>query len=461
MIDIKRTIYDDLLEWKNFHSEYTLELHGSRQSGKTYILNKFADEQYQYKVYISMSEISGEKFLKCIHHIKESFKINDEYNFCKTIFELYDLNFIDNEETIIIIDEIQESNEVYNLIRQFTRYLKSNVVVTGSYLGKTLSNEFWTPTGDIYNLTITTLSFEEFALVAGTEITNIDLYGNSEKESYQKLQSLFKIYTTIGGYPAVVKEYIATHSIDKSVLILENIIELFCNESKRYFTDILDISIFNDIFCSITRILLKEKKGLDSSSLNEELQKLIVHDYTSNINKTICNRAINWIYHSGIIGYCGKVIDCNPLDFKPRNRCYFMDLGITNYYCRKIGANKENMIGLLNENFVYLELYKRTRRLKEIAFETPAFAVDGDGELDFFVKSLLDERKYGIEVKSGKDSGNTARRVLKNKKIDYLVYTKGDTLGGIKDNIYTIPIYLFSKFIFDVNKNKSIISENL
>lgn len=51
------------------------------QTGKTYIVNKFADEQY-----------------------------------------------------IVIIDEIQESAAIYNRIREFTRRLKSDFIITGSYL---------------------------------------------------------------------------------------------------------------------------------------------------------------------------------------------------------------------------------------------------------------------------------------------------------------------------------------
>lgn len=36
-------------------------------------------------------------------------------------FRLFDENFSDTEDTVIIIDEIQESAEIYNRIREFTR----------------------------------------------------------------------------------------------------------------------------------------------------------------------------------------------------------------------------------------------------------------------------------------------------------------------------------------------------
>lgn len=81
---MKRNVYDQMLRWKQRPEHTTLEVSGARQTGKTYIVNKFADEQY-----------------------------------------------------IVIIDEIQESAAIYNRIREFTRRLKSDFIITGSYLGLT------------------------------------------------------------------------------------------------------------------------------------------------------------------------------------------------------------------------------------------------------------------------------------------------------------------------------------
>ena len=54
---------------------------------------------------------------------------------------------------------------------------------------------------------------------------------------------------------------------------------------------------------------LLERKGLEQDSIGEELQKLVVKDSTSNIIKATVVRAINWLYHSGIIGFCGKIVE--------------------------------------------------------------------------------------------------------------------------------------------------------
>ncbi|MDR1770996.1 MAG: DUF4143 domain-containing protein [Hungatella sp.] len=231
----------------------------------------------------------------------------------------------------------------------------------------------------------------------------MELYGGSNPEEYEKIKRLYEVYCQIGGYPAVVTEYIQTKSLAKCREKLEDVIRLFCSESSRYFEDILDDAVYDNLFCSVARIPLREKKGLDADSFSESLQKLVVHNYDSNISKAVCNRAINWLQSAGIMDFAGKVTECKIRDFKARCRCFFTDPGLTRYFLRKIGADHAAIKGLIQENFVFLELRRRQERLQEIALEMPAFATYKGGEIDFFVKSLVgSEKVYAVEVKSGK-----------------------------------------------------------
>ena len=52
------------MEKGNIHK--VLELRGARQVGKTYMLNKFARENYQIYLYINMVRTTGQAFLECL-----------------------------------------------------------------------------------------------------------------------------------------------------------------------------------------------------------------------------------------------------------------------------------------------------------------------------------------------------------------------------------------------------------
>ena len=448
---LKRNVYGQLLKWKERPDHATLEVSGARQVGKTYIVNKFADEQYRNKIYINLLDFSGELFLEKYEILRN--EIRDGLACDNPVYELIRRvhpDFEDSADTIVIIDEIQESAAIYNRIREFTRQLKSDFIITGSYLGRILNREFKYSAGDLDSLEIHTLDFREFLMALDKEefYQELDLYGESSEEIYRNLADLYKVYTKIGGYPAVILRYLESGSVEEANTELLKIIKLFTNESKRYFDDILDDEVYDNIFSSVARVLVKEKKGFDEDSFSEELQNIVVKDYSSNISKASVNRAIDWLYSSGIIGFAGKIKDCNILDFKPKSRCYFMDVGLTSYFLTHIGCSESDVSGIVNENFVFLDLKRRIAPPSEIALETPAFATMGNGEIDFYLKSLRTQKTYAIEVKTGKNQSKTVQDILEKKKADYVVYAKGNTHGGIRENIYTIPIYGIGKFRF-------------
>ena len=451
-IELERTAYKKLLEWKKNAGRSTLEVSGARQVGKTYLVNKFADKEYKQKIYINLLELSGELFLN--QYEKLWSEMTQVKRFENPLYELirrYEPSFTDSPDTVVIIDEIQESAEIYNRVREFTRQLSSDFIITGSYLGRVLNKEFKYSAGDLDSIEIQTLSFEEFLRAMGKwELYDqLDIYGGSGETVYKKLEELYQIYCTIGGYPAVVLSYLEQKNIEQCQAVLEKIVHLFANESRRYFEDILEYDTYENIFTSVARILVKEKKGLDADSFSEELQSIVIKEYSSNLSKAEVNRAIDWLHSAGIIGFAGKLTGCDILSYKAKSRAFFMDLGLTTYFLTQTGCASGDIQGVVNENFVFLDLRRRISFPREIALETPAFATWGNYEIDFYVKSIKGQHTYAVEVKSGKNSSRTMDEVLEKKKADYILYTKGNTHGGIKENIYTIPIYGLSKFRFE------------
>lgn len=78
----------------------------------------------------------------------------------------------------------------------------------------------------------------------------------------------------------------------------------------------------------------------------------------------------------------------------------------------------------------------------------PAFATYRGGEIDYVVQSIKGQTRYLIEVKAGKGTAPTAQKALKDGKADKLIYLKGNTKGGQKGNILTLPVYMLERFFF-------------
>lgn len=175
---LKRRVYDRFVDWKQ-EGSLTLEVTGARQVGKTYIINKFADEHFHKKIYINMQEDSGSEFLKCLVQARhwEPGQERPEKPLYQA-FLLFDRSFVDEKETVVVIDEIQESSAVYNLIRKFTRSFQCRFIVAGSYLGRILNGDFKLSAGDLTSIRVETLTFEEFADAFGEgELLNRTLWG--------------------------------------------------------------------------------------------------------------------------------------------------------------------------------------------------------------------------------------------------------------------------------------------
>lgn len=451
-MELRRNIYKKLLAWKKENTGRVLELQGARQVGKTYILKKFGKENFSKMVYINMAETTGKNFLRCISIAMEwePGKPMEETPIRKAL-ELYDETFKDNKDTVVIIDEIQESAEIYNQIRTLAREFQAYVIVTGSYLGRTMEPDFFLPAGDMDHMVMESMTFDEFLDVFDERelYEKIDLYGKGRTEDYKKLMEYYEIYQKIGGYPAVVACYAEYRDLNKCMGLIGDLINVFADESKRYFEDIIDINMFQKLFNAIALLMMQEKQGI--RDLTAELSKIAYQEESGRTTKKMINHAISWLQESHIIGYASKAVDCDYKQIKDNSRYYFLDMGIAYYFLSRTGAPYDVIKGLLAENFVYLVLRRRIENTHEIAGLVPWFASYEKikGELDFYVRSLVDYKNYGIEVKSTDASAKTARKLLEDGKLDYLYLLKGETMGGIADGrIFTVPLFLADRIAF-------------
>ncbi len=374
LVELKRDIYSKLVQWKNNDSGKVLVLSGARQVGKTFILNKFAKDNYEKYIYINMVQTSGQEFLQCLQMSNEwkPGEAQIEKPLHKA-FDLFDPGFQDTKDTIVVVDEIQESARVFSLIRQFSREFKCHFIVTVSYPGKTMNKDYFLPAGDTDTMVLDTLSFEEFLSGAGKRelYERINLAGDDPHEICDELRDC-TIYTFIS---AGIRQWSKLgwkreiwKNADRSLLI----IRIFVEESERYFDGILEVNLFEPLFPSIAQSMIKESKG--SANLVTELSKIIFNEESNRVTRKSVNQAIGWLYRSHIIGYCDRANECNIMDITYHSRFYFCDVGVARYFLRMSGADPATIEGIVNENFVYLYLQKLIREQK-ITGTAPAFGV--------------------------------------------------------------------------------------
>ena len=284
--------------------------------------------------------------------------------------QLFYPEFKDREDTVIVIDEIQESARVFNLVRVFAREFSCHVIITGSYLGRLLSKEFFLPAGDVEDMTLEPLTFAEFTEALGyREIyETTDLFGQSEPEQYACLKGCYDIYQRIGGYPSVVKLYIQYKDLKRCEEEIRRLMSIFTDESKRYFEDVMEADAFDKLFHGVAVMLIREKQG--TRDLVEDLSRIVYKQESGRFTKTMIHHAIGWLRASIFLGMPGKALIVIIWRSGENARFYFLDMGVAHYFVSRAGADEGHAQGnIRRRNFVYLMLRRHIDR--DIAGSSP------------------------------------------------------------------------------------------
>ena len=76
---LKRKIEKYLGQWKEAADRKPLVIKGIRQCGKTYIVRKFATENYESVVYINFISVSRQ--YRCRHHHPQPVRLDSRFTF--------------------------------------------------------------------------------------------------------------------------------------------------------------------------------------------------------------------------------------------------------------------------------------------------------------------------------------------------------------------------------------------
>ncbi len=221
---IERTILKELELWAKKSDRKPLILRGARQVGKTTAVNMFASQFEQY-IYLNLDK-QEEKIL-----------FEREISFQDLLTSIFFLkNKHKKANTLIFIDEIQNSPKAVSLLRYFYEEAPNIYVITaGSLLESIIDNTISFPVGRCEYKILRPLSFYEFLKGIGeNEAADIIDKIPIPDFAHDKLLKLFHRFALIGGMPEVISRYGATEDIKEVESVYESLIISYLDDVEKY-----------------------------------------------------------------------------------------------------------------------------------------------------------------------------------------------------------------------------------
>lgn len=267
---LKRKIEKYLAEWKQSEGQKPLVIKGICQCGKTYIVQKFARENYDSVVYMNFI-LEPDK--------KSAFTGNIDVD--TIILNLSTLikgcRFIEGK-TCIILDKIQEYKEARTALKSFHIDRYFDVIATGALwevkdYGQSKKKEEDIRQDSVlvgYETVIDMppLDFEEFLWANGISPVVIDsvksCFENEKvvpEGGHKAMMELLYRYVIVGGLPDEVNCFLETKNVELIYKFQQNLIAKY-EEAMAKYADKLNI---HECFESIPKQLAKENKKFQYS----------------------------------------------------------------------------------------------------------------------------------------------------------------------------------------------------
>lgn len=437
---LRRKIESDLAKWKNSESKKPLVIKGIRQCGKTYIVQKFAKENYENVIYMNFI-LEPDKKLAFARNI-------DVDTIILNLSALIPGSRFVNGKTCIILDEIQECKEARTALKSFQIDGRFDIIATGSLLGvrgygknrtKNVDGQDSIPVGYETMIEMYPLDFEEFLWANGINDKVIDTVKSCfENETavpngiHNVMMELLYRYVIVGGLPEVVNTFLETKNIELIYKVQRNLIVEYEEDMVKYADD-ADKARIRECFESIPRQLAKENKKFQYSVVKK------------NGRSSQYMGSIQWLEDAGLVKRCYNTqITELPLEGNSIEDCfklYTTDIGLLVAmldYGSQVDILKGNLLGYkgaLFENLMADFLCKSGQKLYY-------FHKDSGLELDFLVRYKSECVVIEVKAKSGKTK--SLRTVLRNKDVYHVnnAIKLGKYNVGREDEVLTIPLYM-------------------
>ena len=431
---LKRKITDTLSAWKASPNRKPIILKGCRQCGKTFAAQHFAHANYQSVVYINFFENPGAKDI-----FAGSLNV-DQITLMASAYLGGSARFIPNE-TVLILDEIQECPQARTALKFFCLDGRYDVIATGSLLGVAGYGEqpASIPVGYETVIDMHPLDFEEFCWANGLPETAIDLMRNClnietpiPTAIHSRMRSLLLEYAVVGGMPDAVQTFVDSRDMSSVLRIQRDIVRAYEDDMVKY-APTADKPLIKQCFQSIPRQLAKENKKFQYSLIKK--------------GSTAARFAgsLQWVEDAGITVRCRNLsITELPLDgnaIEDQFKVYMADTGLFVSMLEDgtqfdiLNGNLFGYKGAIFENLIADIFSKMNRRLYY-------FRKDSGLELDFVIR--YKGQCTPVEVKATDGNAKSVKTVLKHPEKYHVesAIKLADLNLGRKDGILTLPLYM-------------------
>lgn len=422
-----RKIEKDLEEWKNNYKT-PLMLVGARQTGKTYVLEKFCKSNFENYIYVNLEK--EQDIQKIFAETLEPEQIIEQLQILKKID-------FDVENTIIFLDEIQVSERAITSLKYFCESEQPyKIVCAGSLLGVKInrfSSSF--PVGKVIIKYLFPMDFEEYLIAINETKLLEEIRAHYQKNEplltaiHEKALDLYKKYLVLGGMPVMIKEFIKKdYQVSKvDFEIQDYIIATYLADMNKYTENTEGIKN-SKIYNAIPKELARENNIFKYSIVSKDARKI---RYES---------SLDWLLSSNMILKC-SLTERNESPLKAfmsgdKFKIYLSDSGLlralSNIDYQEILLEKTKMYkGVLTENYVACELYTKTRELYYYTFDKY--------EIDFLLK--IEGEIIPVEVKSSRRTNSKSLNAYIEKYHPKYAIRISEKNFGFENNVKSVPLY--------------------
>lgn len=434
---LKRKIAHSIKKWVDSKSRKCLVIQGARQTGKTYIVERFAEENYEEIVEINFKQIPS-----AMDIFSDDLTVDNMIMAMR--FRFPEKKIIPGK-TLIFLDEIQECQEAVTSLKFWALDNRFDVIASGSLLGIDYKRASSYPVGYVDYLKMYGIDFEEFLWGMGISedmIMNLCRYIDSKdivpEAIHSQMMKYFRQYIAIGGMPEAVQKYIDTRDFREVDRIQRSLLQGYQYDIAHYATAEEKVKA-EKCYLSLAKQLLDKE--------NHKFQYKEV-EHGGRAQKYFSS--IEWLLRADMVHLCKRVTDIRfDLDDYARDdffRAYTTDLSLL--MAMKDFSLKQHIIentldgnskGGIFECAIADVLYKKGYPLYFYKNETTK------KEIDVIIQK--DGKVIPIEVKGGNTRANSLKTIMKNNKDISFGYKFIDgNIGVSEEGIITLPFYMVAFF---------------